>query len=61
MPAPFGYRSPDLPPSGLELSRGFSRSASRPIWAGLWWRLHHMVYLTPLGVAEAALALAWGQ
>lgn len=30
MPAPFGYRSPDLPLPGLELSRGFSRSASRP-------------------------------
>lgn len=31
MPAPCGYRSPDLPLPGLELSRGFSRSASRPI------------------------------
>ena len=30
MPAPFGNRSPDLPPPGPELSRGFSRSASRP-------------------------------
>jgi hypothetical protein len=30
MSAPFGNRSPDLPPPGPELSRGFSRSASRP-------------------------------
>ena len=30
MPAPFGNRSPDLLPPGPELSRGFSRSASRP-------------------------------
>jgi len=30
MPTPFGYRSPDLQLPGLELSRGFSRSASRP-------------------------------
>jgi len=44
---------------GPELSRGFSRSASRP-WAGLWWRSHPMVLLTPVGVAEAALAPATG-
>jgi hypothetical protein len=30
MPAPFGSRSPDLQLPGPELSRGFSRSASRP-------------------------------
>lgn len=30
MPALFGGRSPDLPLSGLEHLRGFSRRASRP-------------------------------
>jgi hypothetical protein len=29
-PAPSGNRSPDLPLPGPELSRGFSRSVSRP-------------------------------
>lgn len=47
MPTPYGCRSPDVQLPGPELSRGFSRSASRPSGRSL-------VALSPDGLAHAS-------
>lgn len=59
-PAPSGNRSPDLLLPGPELSRGFSRSASSPQGPAVGGAITSWSLLTPVGVAEAALALATG-
>lgn len=61
MSAPSGSRSPDLQLPGLELSRGFSRSASRPNGQVVGGAITRWSYSRHWGVAEAALALARGQ
>ncbi len=61
VPTPFGCRSPDLLLSGLELSRGFSHSASRPHGQVCGGASTNWSYSRPVGVAEAAMAPARGQ
>lgn len=60
MPAPFGNRSPDLQPPGQELSRGFSRSASRPYGQVLGGAITILSLSRLKSVAEAAMAQARG-
>jgi hypothetical protein len=61
MPTPCSCRSPDLQLPGPELSRGFSRSASRPIGQVVGGAITRWSNSRHGGVAEAALAPALGQ